>query len=119
MDKMLRLMVESDPRMFVLLEKGDVRRQKVRVDKSADRYTYDPGHDIPFPKQWRSALRAKVVGHCPIFGSWAHERFVRTVDLDLLSFVICSYTKYGACASLTFVAVAYDHADWVTGHFGV
>ena len=91
MDKMLRLMVESDPRMFVLLEKGDVRRQKVRVDKSADRYTYDPGHDIPFPKQWRSALRAKVVGHRPLFRSCTDERFVGSVDLDLLPLVICPY----------------------------
>jgi len=49
--KMLRLVVESNPRMFVLLKKGDVRRRKVRVDKSADRYTYDPGRNIPFPKQ--------------------------------------------------------------------
>jgi hypothetical protein len=115
---MLRNMVESDPRMFVLLEKGDVRRRKVRVDKSADRYAYDPWHDIPFPKQWRSALRAKVVGHCPLIGSWTHELFVRSVDLDLLSLVICSYTQHGACATLTFVAVARNHANWVTRHFG-
>jgi hypothetical protein len=60
----------------------------------------------------------KVVGHGPIFGSWTHERFVRTVDLDLLSLVICSYTKHGACATLTFVAVADNYANWVTGHFG-
>ena len=86
---MLRLMVESDPRMFVLLEKGDVRRRKVRVDKSTDCYAYDPGRDIPFPKQRRSALRAKVVGHCPLFRSWTDERFVRSVDLDLLPLVIC------------------------------
>jgi hypothetical protein len=118
LEKMLRLMVEFDPRMFVLLEKGDVRRRKVRIDKSADRYTYDPGHDIPFPKQWRSALRAKVVGHRPLFGSWTDERLGRSVDRDLLSLVIRSYTEHGACATLTFVAVARNHADWVTGHFG-
>src|SRR5215469_12357718 len=108
-EKMLRLMVESQPRMFVLPEKGDVRRRKVRVDKSADRYTYDPGHDIPFPRQWCSALRAKAVGQCPLTGSWTHERFVRSVDLDLLSLVICSYTEHGACATMTFVAVARNH----------
>jgi hypothetical protein len=47
---MLELMVESDPWMFVLLKKGDVRRRKARVDKSADCYAYDPGRDIPLPK---------------------------------------------------------------------
>ena len=118
MEKMLRLVIESDPRVFVLLEEGDDRRRKVRIDKSADGYTYDPGHDIPFPKQWRSALRAKVVGHHPLFGSWTDERLGRSVDLDLLSLVICSYTKHGACATLTFVAVADNYANWVTGHFG-
>jgi hypothetical protein len=102
LEKMLRLMVESDPRVLVTLKKGDVRRRKIRVDKSADRYTYDPMNDIPFPKQWRSALRAKVVGHRPLFGSWTDERLARSVD----------------CATLTFVAVARNHADWATGHFG-
>jgi hypothetical protein len=51
LEKMLKLMVEADPGMFVLLEKGYVRRRKVRVDKSAYCYTYDPGRDLPFPKQ--------------------------------------------------------------------
>ena len=51
LEKMLKLMIESDPWMLVLLEKGDVWRRKVSVDKSAGRYADDPGHDIPFPKQ--------------------------------------------------------------------
>jgi hypothetical protein len=114
---MLELRVEADPRMFVLLEKGDVRRRKVRVDKSADCYAYDSGHDIPFPKQWRPALRAKMVGHCPLFRAWTDERFVRSVDLDLFLVVIFPYSKHGACATLTFVAVARNHADWITRHF--
>jgi hypothetical protein len=89
---MLKLMVESDPRMFVFLEKGDVRRREARVDESTDSYAHDPRRDIPFPKQWRSALRAKVVGHRPLFRSWTYEGFVRPADLDLLLLVICPYS---------------------------
>jgi len=51
LEKMLKLRVESDPGMFVLLEKGDVWRRKVRVGKSAHCYAYDPRRDIRFPKQ--------------------------------------------------------------------
>src|SRR5215467_13836358 len=93
--KMLRLMVKSDPRVLVVLEEGDFRRRKVRFDKCADCYAYYPGCDFPFPKQRRSALRAKVVGNSSLFRSWTDERSVGSVDLDLLLVVIRTYAENG------------------------
>jgi hypothetical protein len=118
LEKMLGLMVEPDPRMFVFREEGDLGWREVRIDKSADCYTYDPGGDLPVPKQWGSALRAKMVSHCSVFLSWTDKRLVGSVNLDLLLLVIGAYAKNGARAALTFIAVACNDVDRVARHFG-